>query len=71
MTKNWEQHKDRMYDLYMMRGMKLADLQVIMEQHYGFQASERAYKQKFKEWQWFKKTPVMLQFSSYSHSTLN
>ncbi|TGZ85209.1 hypothetical protein EX30DRAFT_361089 [Ascodesmis nigricans] len=57
MTKNWDLHKEQMYDLYMRRGMRLVELQAIMAQHYNFQASERAYKQKFKEWQWFKKTP--------------
>ncbi|KAI5777948.1 hypothetical protein EDC01DRAFT_676778 [Geopyxis carbonaria] len=57
MTKSWEREKDRMFELYMVRGMKLTDLQRIMAEQYGFEASERSYKQKFKDWQWFKKTP--------------
>ncbi|KAF8533120.1 hypothetical protein BDD12DRAFT_900233 [Trichophaea hybrida] len=36
--------------------MKLASVIEIMIKQYNFHASERAYKQKFKEWQWFKKT---------------
>ncbi|KAL7276029.1 hypothetical protein RUND412_000998 [Rhizina undulata] len=57
MTKAWETQKPRMYELYMVRNMKLATLQRIMREDYSFVASERAYKQKFKEWRWFKKTP--------------
>ncbi|CCX32717.1 hypothetical protein FPQ18DRAFT_122011 [Pyronema domesticum] len=56
MTKNWEKEKERMHELYMMRNLKLATVIEIMSNQHQFQASERAYKQKFKEWQWFKKT---------------
>ncbi|KAF8247946.1 hypothetical protein K440DRAFT_661104 [Wilcoxina mikolae CBS 423.85] len=56
MTKNWEKEKEKMHELYMARNMKLASVIEIMTKQYNFQASERAYKQKFKEWQWFKKT---------------
>jgi len=37
--------------------MKLSQMQEIMQKQHNFTASERAYKQKFKEWKWFKKTP--------------
>ncbi|KAH8152382.1 uncharacterized protein LAJ45_03222 [Morchella importuna] len=57
MTKAWEREKSRMHDLYMVRGMKLSQMQLVMREQHNFLASERAYKQKFKEWKWFKKTP--------------
>jgi len=57
MTKAWEREKERMYQHYMAHGMKLSQLRVYMADKHNFHASERAYKQKFKEWKWFKKTP--------------
>ncbi|CAZ84359.1 unnamed protein product [Tuber melanosporum] len=57
MTKAWDREKSRMHELYMVRNMKLSQMQEIMREQHGFTASERAYKQKFKEWKWFKKTP--------------
>ncbi|RPA97344.1 hypothetical protein L873DRAFT_1771404 [Choiromyces venosus 120613-1] len=57
MTKAWDREKNRMHELYMVRNMKLSQMQEIMQKQHNFSASERAYKQKFKEWRWFKKTP--------------
>ncbi|PWW73069.1 hypothetical protein C7212DRAFT_221313 [Tuber magnatum] len=57
MTKAWDREKSRMHELYMVRNMKLSQMQEIMSKQHNFNASERAYKQKFKEWKWFKKTP--------------
>ncbi|CUS12469.1 unnamed protein product [Tuber aestivum] len=59
MTKAWDREKARMHELYMVRNMKLSQMQEIMLKQHNFSASERAYKQKFKEWKWFKKTPVL------------
>ncbi|KAA8903993.1 hypothetical protein FN846DRAFT_907960 [Sphaerosporella brunnea] len=39
MTKNWEKEKQRLWELYMGRNMKLTDVRKIMLGQHGFDAS--------------------------------
>jgi hypothetical protein len=50
MTKPWKDHKANILRLYIEEGRTLADVRVIMERDYGFEASVRSYRQHFDDW---------------------
>lgn len=58
MTKDWDAVKSTIHKLYMDNNIKLDDVMNIMRNNHDFIASERAYKIKFKGWNWIKKAPI-------------
>jgi Clr5 domain/Ankyrin repeat len=46
----WQKHKATIEDLYMTKGMKLADLMQTMKMNHGFSATKSQYTTKFKTW---------------------
>ncbi|KAJ4393691.1 hypothetical protein N0V93_002906 [Gnomoniopsis smithogilvyi] len=54
MTKPWVKHENTIHDLYKIQGKTLEETMNIMKTQYGFDASTRAYRAKFKKWGWTK-----------------
>ncbi|KAH8694492.1 hypothetical protein BGZ61DRAFT_588458 [Ilyonectria robusta] len=55
---DWERHEAVLRSLYIDKNKSLADTMKIMEQQHSFNASQKLYKEKFKEWGWQKNLPV-------------
>ncbi|KAF3075898.1 hypothetical protein CFAM422_001630 [Trichoderma lentiforme] len=53
----WEQHKTAIYSFYMEQDFTLAATMKLMQFHHQFQATEKMYKDKFKQWKWSKNLP--------------
>ncbi|KAH8671425.1 Clr5 domain-containing protein [Xylariales sp. PMI_506] len=51
---SWAAHRDIIEELYLTRGYKLRHVVDIMKTKYGFFATPRMYKLRFKEWGWRK-----------------
>ncbi|KAL6817367.1 hypothetical protein J3E69DRAFT_345271 [Trichoderma sp. SZMC 28015] len=50
----WEDHKDVIQWWYMDKNLTLAATMVKMKTIYGFSATDKMYKDKFKQWKWSK-----------------
>ncbi|KKP07374.1 hypothetical protein THAR02_00571 [Trichoderma harzianum] len=53
----WEHHKTTIYALYIEKNLTLAATMRIMKERYQFNASNKMYKDKFKQWKWSKNLP--------------
>ncbi|KAM6537952.1 hypothetical protein FALCPG4_003848 [Fusarium falciforme] len=51
----WEEHKDTLYNLYIVEGLTLEKAMAFMDKHHDFQASKAMYRHRFKTWGMFKK----------------
>ncbi|KAL6799897.1 hypothetical protein J3E68DRAFT_396903 [Trichoderma sp. SZMC 28012] len=56
----WEQHRPAIYSFYMEQNFTLATTMQLMQAEYQFQATEKMYKDKFKQWNWSKKLPRVI-----------
>ncbi|KAI8719793.1 Clr5 domain-containing protein [Fusarium sp. LHS14.1] len=52
----WEEHKDTLYNLYIVEGLTLEKTMASMEKQHDFQASKAMYRHRFKSWGMFKKS---------------
>ncbi|KAI1130526.1 hypothetical protein F5Y10DRAFT_235429 [Nemania abortiva] len=55
---HWDAHKNEIRELYLDQDCTLKDTMEIMANTRSFNASEKLYKKKFKEWGWSKNLPV-------------
>ncbi|RYP62306.1 hypothetical protein DL771_009791 [Monosporascus sp. 5C6A] len=55
---DWDAHKDTIKRLYMDEDKTLADTMEIMKRVHSFEASQKLFKAKFKEWDWQKNLPT-------------
>ncbi|KAL7911687.1 hypothetical protein GGI35DRAFT_468171 [Trichoderma velutinum] len=53
----WEHHKTAIHSLYMEQNFTLAATMQLMIRHHQFHATEKMYKDKFKQWKWSKNLP--------------
>ncbi|KAJ4854856.1 clr5 domain-containing protein [Trichoderma breve] len=53
----WEHHRDAIYSFYMEQNFTLAATMQLMKDHHQFHATEKMYKDKFKQWKWSKNLP--------------
>ncbi|KAL7953230.1 hypothetical protein V8C34DRAFT_297576 [Trichoderma compactum] len=53
----WDHHKTNIHYFYMKRNFTLAATMQLMQADYQFQATEKMYKDKFKQWKWSKNLP--------------
>ncbi|KAL6811630.1 hypothetical protein J3E69DRAFT_350045 [Trichoderma sp. SZMC 28015] len=53
----WEDHKAIMDDLYIEKRYALSKTKETMQATYQFQATDKMYKEKFRQWGWFKHLP--------------
>ncbi|KAI8685116.1 Clr5 domain-containing protein [Fusarium keratoplasticum] len=51
----WEEHKETLYNLYIVEGLTLEKTMAFMDKHHDFQASKTMYRHRFKSWGMFKK----------------
>ncbi|KAK1507461.1 hypothetical protein CTAM01_02573 [Colletotrichum tamarilloi] len=51
---DWEDRKEILYDLYMLKNLSLGKVVEEMSNVHSFRASERMYKRRFMKWEWFK-----------------
>ncbi|KAI0097190.1 Clr5 domain-containing protein [Nemania sp. FL0031] len=49
-TEDWARHRTIIADLYVKQGKKMKDVMRTMEDNYGFHATRRMYKTRFKKW---------------------
>ncbi|KAJ2996040.1 hypothetical protein NUW58_g1107 [Xylaria curta] len=59
---DWEAHKNEIRKLYLDQDRTLKETMEVMAQTHSFNASEKLYKKKFKEWNWPKNIPVDIAF---------
>ncbi|KAI0535673.1 hypothetical protein GGR58DRAFT_504073 [Xylaria digitata] len=57
---DWNAHKTEIRKLYLDQNHTLKETMEIMANTHSFNASEKLYKKKFKEWDWVKNLPVEL-----------
>jgi hypothetical protein len=50
MAKHWDDWRDVIINYYMGENLTLRDVMQIMRDRHGFTASQRSYRQKFKDW---------------------
>ncbi|MCJ1250589.1 hypothetical protein MMC30_007817 [Trapelia coarctata] len=72
----WEQYRTTIEELYVEQKRSLPEMRATMENDYGFFASDKQYKDKFKAWGWAKKISssnnrFMLKKERHRLSTLN
>ncbi|UKZ79912.1 hypothetical protein TrVFT333_007675 [Trichoderma virens FT-333] len=53
----WERHKDAIYDFYLKQNFSLATTMKKLKEIHQFSATEKMYKDKFKQWKWSKNLP--------------
>ncbi|KAK1710860.1 Clr5 domain-containing protein [Colletotrichum acutatum] len=61
---DWEDRKEFLYDLYMLKNLSLAKVVEEMSVVHSFRASERMYKRRFMKWEWFKYSTKRFQATS-------
>ncbi|KEY66009.1 hypothetical protein S7711_06917 [Stachybotrys chartarum IBT 7711] len=55
---NWSDNKARIQEIYIKQDKTLKETRQIMADVYGFEASEKLFKEKFKLWGWQKNLPA-------------
>ncbi|KAF3003377.1 hypothetical protein E8E14_006574 [Neopestalotiopsis sp. 37M] len=55
---DWDGHKARLQDLYLVQNNSLVETMRIMKEEHEFEATPRVYKDKFKQWGWQKNLPA-------------
>ncbi|KXH60643.1 hypothetical protein CNYM01_00120 [Colletotrichum nymphaeae SA-01] len=51
---DWEDRKEVLYDLYMLKNLSLGKVVEEMSNVHSFRASEKMHKRRFTKWEWFK-----------------
>ncbi|KAH7169989.1 hypothetical protein EDB81DRAFT_150522 [Dactylonectria macrodidyma] len=54
---DWERHKPQLQQIYLKDNNSLAETMKIMRTQHSFEASQKLYKSKFKDWGWNKNLP--------------